>query len=161
MVTQAAQSCGAIISPLSLNYLTTISPLSHHDLTIIYVNMSMNMHMCNTMHKNSSVAGCGQAHLDFIGVRGSPERDISSLGAMGQGPGGWGKFRVVVARPGGGYVRGHAKYIREYVSADFQIGAGITADAILNTYNDAFRKVSNKISTTSKRHPKSPLTPIG
>ncbi len=34
-----------------------------------------------------------------VGVTGSPERDISSLGAMGQGPGGLEKFRVVVARP--------------------------------------------------------------
>ena len=33
--------------------------------------------------------------------RGFPAQDISSLGAMGQGPGGWEKIRVVVARPGG------------------------------------------------------------
>ncbi len=26
--------------------------------------------------------------IEIVGVRGSPERDISSLGAMGQGPGG-------------------------------------------------------------------------
>ncbi len=34
----------------------------------------------------------------YVGVRGFPTRGYFILGAMGQGPGGWEKFRVVVTR---------------------------------------------------------------